>query len=120
MKKFALIFTLLIITYSCGGDSDEPSTPPNNNPPPTTPVTYNQNIRPIVSITCATSGCHTGANPAPGFALDTYAQVKEAAMNRPLYTRIQSSTNPMPPTGRMSTTNINLFLAWRDQGYPEN
>lgn len=120
MKNFALIFILLITTYSCGGSDDEPTAPPNNDPPPTTPVTYNLHIKPIVMITCATSGCHLGATGAPGFGLETYALLKDAAINKPLYTRIQSSTNPMPASGKMSQANINLFLAWRDQGYLEN
>ncbi|MDH3381128.1 MAG: hypothetical protein OEL54_00380 [Flavobacteriaceae bacterium] len=116
------VLTLLMSVfylYSCGGDGDN-MPPPDNNPPPTTTVTYTKDIRPIVMTTCATANCHLGSTGASGFGLETYTLLKDAAINRPLYTRIQSTTNSMPASGRMSQTNINLFLAWRDQGYLEN
>lgn len=112
-------FTILF--YSCGGGSDDSADGGNSNPPPVTgAVTYTVDIRPIVMTTCATANCHLGSTGQAGFGLETYALLKSAAQTRPLFTRIQSTTNPMPPTGKMSQANINLFLAWRDQGYLEN
>jgi hypothetical protein len=121
MKTKLLLIGFTVLLYSCGGGSDDPMDGGGTNPPPVTgTVTYNKDIQPIVMTTCATANCHLGSTGQAGFGLETYALFKSAAQSRGLFTRIQSSTNPMPPTGKMSQANINLFLAWRDQGYLEN
>ncbi len=120
MKTKYLILVFAAFLYSCGGGSDD-SMNGNNNPPPVTgTVTYAKDIQPIVMTTCATASCHLGNSGTAGFGLETYTLLKSAAQNRPLFVRIQSTTSPMPPTGKMSQATINLFLAWRDQGYLEN
>lgn len=119
MKIKIILFGFTALLYSCGGGSDD-SPDGNNNPPVTGTITYTKDIGPIVMTTCATAGCHLGSTGSPGFGLESYTLLKNAAQTRPLYTRIQSTTNPMPPSGKMSQATINLFLTWRDQGYLEN
>lgn len=84
--------------------------------PEETNITYSENIESIFSTNCAS--CHeSGNNYAPIFS--GYADVKDKTENGALLDRIQSDTNPMPPTGKMSAENIQAFIDWAEAGYLE-
>lgn len=70
-------------------------------------------VMPIISANCAKSGCHNGSQ-SPN--LSTAANVKSNA------SRIKSevSSGSMPPTGKLSTTQINLINCWVADGAPNN
>jgi cytochrome c5 len=99
------VVSLSTVITSCS--SDEPEE---------TNITYSENIDAIFASNCA--GCHeSGNNYAPVFS--GYAEVKDRTENGALLDRIQSDTNPMPPTGKMSAENIQAFIDWADSGYLE-
>lgn len=68
-------------------------------------------------------GCHSGAAPAAGFNLTTYAGVKAAVDAGRLYGAINRSPgfNPMPQGGgRMAECDIKRIKAWIDAGAANN
>ncbi len=119
----ALISVFAFLGCSKSGDPEEPM---NGNPPPNeTPnpnpmsVTYEGDIEGIIQSNCLS--CHQSPpiNNAP-MALTTFEEVMNAVENRGLITRINSTTNPMPASGRMPAATRQLIEDWVDQGFPEN
>lgn len=78
-------------------------------------ISYEGSIRPIMNNFCI--GCHGGANPAAGFALESYAEVKKAAMERPLIDRINDGQKPMPMGGLMHKEYRSAIKLWKEGGY---
>ncbi|EAR14462.1 MULTISPECIES: hypothetical protein [Robiginitalea] len=137
MKKMKVILGAValaaVVSCSKGGDSDPVNDPPVNNPgngsgddsgdgsgdgAGTDPVSYQADIAPIMSSSC--TNCH-GDPPtqAAPMALVTLAQVRSAVEDRGLISRINSTSNPMPPDGRLPQATRDLIQAWVDQGFPE-
>lgn len=116
-----LVITVLLFNCSSGGD--DPSSPdpnPNPNPDPNpTAVTYNGNIKSIISNNCISCHGSPTANGAP-MSLTSYSQVKSYVDK--IITRINSSSNPMPPSPNspLSASNKNLIQQWKDDGLLEN
>jgi len=82
-------------------------------------VSYNSDIRTVVQNNCVL--CHTDppVNGAP-MPLNSYSALRNAVETRGLLTRINSLSNPMPPTGLLPEAPRDLIQAWVDQGFPEN
>lgn len=133
MKKTKLILGAImlaaVVSCSKGGDSDPVNDPPVNNPgngsgddsgdgTDPDPVSYQADIAPIMSSNC--TNCH-GDPPTQGapMSLVTLAQVRSSVEDRGLISRINSTSNPMPPDGRMPQATRDLIQAWVDQGFPE-
>lgn len=76
-RRFSGIFVLALFAVvwavGCGGDmsSDVNNPNPINNPNPVTSdtVSFSQNVQPIFNASCASAGCHGGAQPAAGLDL---------------------------------------------------
>ena len=117
IKNLISVIALLVMFYNCSSSDDEPTPIPNPNP--TANITYNGNIKSIMSSFC--TSCHGSptTNGAP-MSLTTYSQVKSALENRGLVNRINSITNPMPQSGLMSQSNRDLIQQWIDDGLLEN
>lgn len=112
------LFTLLLFTIlfsSCSNDSTDDLT----TPIPTV-ITYNLNVKSIMDTSCATSGCHNAATNSANLTLETFAQVKDAFVNRNALGRMESTTASMPPSGNLPNTSIQKIKDWRAQGYLEN
>lgn len=85
-------------------------------------ATYTQNVKPITDNNCIV--CH-GSIPRNGapMSLTTYANVKEAVMNRGLLYRIsraEGTSGAMPFGGpRLPQTSINTIIQWNTDGLQE-
>ncbi len=111
--KKMLFFGISILFFtSCSSDSTDDLT----DPIPTA-ITYSANVKSIIDQSCAVSGCHNAATNTAELTLETYAQVKDAVMNRGVVGRMESSSAPMPPTGNLPTTTISIIKKWKEQGY---
>lgn len=119
IKNLISVFALFVMLYNCSSSDDETTPTPTPNPNPTGKITYNGNIKSIMSSFC--TSCHGSptTNGAP-MSLTTYSQVKSAVENRGLVNRINSTTNPMPQSGLMSQSNRDLIQQWIDDGLLEN
>jgi len=114
MKKLLALLTsllLLIFIVSCSSDSDDDD---DLVDPPS--ITYTNTIKSIMSGNC--NNCHGNptTNSAP-MSLTTYANVKDATINRGLITRVEDGT--MPPSGNLSATQISNIKTWKSNGYIE-
>jgi len=81
-------------------------------------VTYENQIRSIISQNCIT--CHSGSNPNGNLRLENYNQVRNASENGTLIQRINDAANPMPTSGLMSASTRALFDEWVKGGFIEN
>ncbi len=116
MKKLSLfmLIAFAISLIACSKSSDDEMTP---TPDPNAKVTYDGNIKAILSGNCL--GCH-GATPSNGAptSYDTYTKAK-AAIDK-IITRTNSASNPMPVSGLMSVANRELIKKWKTDGLLEN
>ena len=125
MKTYKLLkvalFMLIILVVSCSkpDDSNDTDSDDDGNTPPssTEKVKYDSAIKNIMTSNC--TSCHSGSNPKAGLDLSTYENVKNSVETGPLLTKINASTNFMPPTGKMSTSTRDLIAKWKSDGYLE-
>lgn len=121
MKKviYPLIVSVILLS-GCSKSSPpgEMTDPVDDNPMPQN-VTYEDDIKGILQSNCLSCHGSPPTNNAP-MSLTTYAQVKNAVENRGLLARINSTTNPMPPTGQLPGGTRRIISDWIDLGMPEN
>lgn len=123
-KNIRFILSLLLIfAAACTSDSESDLVDDGNGDDDSNggPITYNADIRSLISSACL--GCHSSppVNGAP-FALTTYDLVVTRAENGSLLTAIsrQSGTpGAMPPSGRLPQSTIDLIEQWIDEGLLE-
>ena len=111
---FVTITSLFIMNCSSSSGDDLSETP---DPNPSTKITYDANIKSIISGNC--TSCHGSptSNGAPT-SYTTYTQVKNAV--NLIISRINNASNPMPQAGLMPQANRDLIQQWKDDGLLEN
>lgn len=91
-------------------------------------VYFANDIYPLISSTCAMSGCHNATSRKAGIDLTSYSQivayvVPGSGVNSKLYKEIiqtGSSRMPPPPMPAWTSTQISVFKKWIDQGAKNN
>ncbi|MCW3086501.1 MAG: hypothetical protein JWP12_3867 [Bacteroidetes bacterium] len=115
MKKFfliaALLFFTLITFQTCKKDDFK------NLDCSSIPATYSINIKPLVTSTCAVSGCHVAGSANGDFT--TYAGLKAASDNGGLQ-RETITNNSMPPSGGLSLDQRKQIKCWMNNGSANN
>jgi hypothetical protein len=84
--------------------------------------TYTENIKPILDVTCARSGCHGGGHAASGIDLSTYAGTVSASSKKSFMGSIQHMPfyQNMPKNAdRLPDSQIHLLSCWIANGTPE-
>ncbi len=118
MKKLYKVFSSLILaTFMLSCSSTEI---PAFEPDLTTMITYEKDVKNIISNSCATVACHDAVSPAAGLPLTNFTQIKNAAENGNLVDRMNSSSNPMPPAGLLPAATRNIINQWKADGFLEN
>ena len=115
MKNSISFFMIIILFSNCTSDSTDELTIPAPSA-----ITYELNVKPIINTSCSTSGCHNAASNSAGLTLENYTQVRDAFINRNALSRMENTNTPMPPSGNLPNTTIQIIKNWRDQGYLEN
>jgi hypothetical protein len=115
-KRNALLFAIILVNLSCSTGNDDMNNEPI--PDPISKITYTNTIKAIMMNNCTDCHGNPTSNGAP-MSLTTYQEVKNAVNSRGLINRINSTTNPMPPTGIMSINNRTLIQQWKDDGLLE-
>ena len=119
-KHLISVSIITVLLFNCSGGGDDPTYQPDPTPDPNaTTVTYNADIKSIISNNCIKCHANPPVNGAP-MSLTTYSQVKSFVDK--IITRINSSTNPMPPSPNtpLTQTQKNLIQQWKDDGLLEN
>ena len=93
-------------------------------------VSYDQDIQPIFNKNCIS--CHGGSSPAGNLNLESgnsYEYLVDPKMGyidtvQPfsslLYSSMNSTSNPMPPNGKLKNCEIDLVLKWIQQKAKNN
>lgn len=84
-------------------------------------VSFGQQIRPVINSHCL--GCHSGASPAGGIALQNHAQVAQVAASGRLLGSLQHQPgfSAMPQGGsKLNDCAILQFKKWIENGTPDN
>jgi hypothetical protein len=82
-------------------------------------ISYTNNVKSIIDQSCATSGCHNATSNSANLILESYTQVQNAFVNRDALGRMRSINNPMPASGNLPPTSIEIIETWIDEGYLE-
>ncbi len=112
----AFLYTLILGNLGCSNGNDDMNSEPI--PDSTSKITYTNEIKTIMMNNCYDCHNNPASNGAP-MSLTTYQEVKNAVNSRGLINRINSTTNPMPPSGIMSLNNKALIQQWKDDGLLE-
>ncbi|WP_372973441.1 hypothetical protein [Muriicola sp.] len=119
MKKITvLLIGAMVFAVGCSKSDNSEGAPmddPNDDP---TALSYQSDIRPIIQGNCLSCHGNPPTQNAP-MSLTTLNEVKSAIQNRGLLSRINSTTNPMPPNGLMPQTARALISEWANQDFPE-
>ena len=117
----ALLFTIILGLVACSEDSTEEMTPDgvdctNIN------ASYSNDIEPIISNSCALSGCHVAGFSRGDFT--TYEGLKAKVDDGSVKTRAIDQMN-MPPANSSGPTSLNdnqleLLTCWIEAGAPDN
>lgn len=116
MKKkylFAIGLHSLILS-SCYYDNREELYPVDPTACNTTSLTYDVEIKPIFSSSCAVSGCHVAGSQLP--TLETYSQVFANLDRIEARALIEKS---MPPSGPLGQCSSDQLIQWIADGAPE-
>jgi uncharacterized membrane protein len=114
MKK--ILLPLVIIFLGSCSESEVPID--NGNIDPQLEITYEANVKQIINGNCIS--CHSGTSPQGNLLLTTYDNVKNVGESGKLITRMNSTSNPMPPSGILPSSTRNVIDKWKEDGFLEN
>ena len=121
MNTKTLFVVLSFSSIFVGCSDDNPSTLSDTSPVVGV-TTYNQNVKTIIDNNCVVCHAAVPKNGAP-MSLVTYAQVKDAVLNRGLINRItlENGNGSLMPKGgpRLPQTTIDIILKWEKDGLLE-
>lgn len=117
--KILFISFLFVLLAGCTNETDSNLVGTDTN---TGPVTYANSVKSIIDNNCISCHGTVPSNGAP-MSLTTYADVKNAVLNRGLIDRItlpQGAPGMMPNGGtRLPQNSINKIIEWNNTGLVE-
>ena len=81
-------------------------------------TTYETDIKPIMTQSCATTGCHNSTSKSSGIDLSSFALVKAGFQSKGALDEIESGRMPRNAS-KLSQDKINLLKKWISDGYIE-
>lgn len=112
--KIILLFTLVLSLSDC----TTTVIPLEEVTPILELVTYEKDVKTIMESHC--TNCHINGGQASFLPLVNYTQVRNSAEFGNLIQRMNSTTNPMPSSGRLSAAILALIDKWEADGFLEN
>ncbi|MEM8999997.1 MAG: hypothetical protein AAGB24_07005 [Bacteroidota bacterium] len=119
LMKPALLAFCLVLGNACSNDSEDDLVQIEDDDGVSVTVTYDDDIRPIMSASCTSCHSNPPTNGAP-MPLTTYEDVVSSVETRDLVGRINSTANPMPQDGLLPVATRNIVDQWVSEGLPEN
>ncbi|MFN8144451.1 MAG: hypothetical protein U0073_08540 [Bacteroidia bacterium] len=95
-------------------------------------VSFRTDILPVLRTNCSLSGCHSGGSPSGHLNLEdslAYTELSRSGSgyintttptHSLFYSQLISTSQPMPPTGRLDDCTVHLILKWIQQGALNN
>lgn len=117
------IILIIIFTYSCNYDYYEPVEFSMDDT-----ISFTAQLIPIFNNNCNMSGCHITGSVSPDLSPDKayrsltlmgFVDTSDAESSI-LFARMDATSSPMPPEGRLSDKEVNEILYWIKQGALEN
>ncbi|MCE7996083.1 MAG: hypothetical protein HEP71_29155 [Roseivirga sp.] len=118
MKKLLLIALNLALLISACTTAVIEDTDPNTLPPIQGVIRYVPEIQGVMTNYCTT--CHSGPAASTGVNLTSYQNVRFYTESGNLVERVNSTTNPMPPSGLMPAIERQRIAKWVEDGFPQN
>lgn len=129
---YLLACSVYMLVGSCYNDKADRLYAPVSCKADTAIISFKNDLIPVFTSSCALSGCHTGPSPEGHLVLDS--AVAFANLSKPgsgyidtsapesslLYTSLLSTTEPMPPTGKLNDCNLKMILKWLREKAPDN
>ncbi|RYD57334.1 MAG: hypothetical protein EOP56_08475 [Sphingobacteriales bacterium] len=123
MKKLMLILSVACLA-GCYSDSKEelaitPTQGPSGSGCDTANVTFAAKVKPILTASCATAGCHNATTKAKNYDLSTYDGAKASVNEGRLLGAIKHATGfqPMPQGGnKLDDCSIAIVEKWVNLG----
>jgi len=87
-----------------------------------TNISYNTDVKPILDLNCAFSGCHGAQSASGGINLSSPESIQQISAEL-IINSINHAPNAyaMPPTGqKLSNCNIQLITNWLNEGAQNN
>jgi hypothetical protein len=135
-KKYVAIIIALVLIIACrheipgvnNNGSGSGTIPPAVTPCSPDSVYFVNQVMPLISSNCTTSGCHDNISQADGVNLTTYAKIMQYvvtgnAANSKLYkVIIKTGSDRMPPTPMpaFTTAQKTIIQKWINQGAKNN
>lgn len=119
MKIQDLILCVFLIgtCFSCTKEVIEEVPPMEEEPPLDQEIKYDPDVLNILNASCI--GCHGETDPKGGLDLSSYDKAREATENGALIQLINDEANPMPPSGLLSSSKIQIIEEWVSDGFVE-
>lgn len=115
--NFLLAIGLVLFMFSsCTSDNEEDLFPINDCD--TSNVSFSADIMPIIDASCATVGCHVQGGIGNGI-FENYNNIKAKVDNGSFGDRLLIDRD-MPPSGPLSSCQMEHVQAWLDNGAPNN
>ena len=114
-RFFPWAILVVLLEVGCYYDKEQDLYP--NSFCSTDNITYNSTIEPIILRRCATPGCHV-AGGAPG-DFTIYSEVKSKVDNG-RFNSLVIVNKSMPPSGPLSSCELNKLDLWIKAGAPNN
>jgi len=125
-KSFLFIVLYSFFTLACSSDVAEPAEACEN-----LVATYNDNVKEIIDLTCAYTGCHVNGGNGPG-NYSTFEGLRPFTDNGSFAIRVideaDNTTRGMPPNmssypesrqDDLSAEQMEIIMCWIAAGYPE-
>jgi hypothetical protein len=80
-------------------------------------ITYSD-VKIILDVSCAVSGCHNTATQAGNLDCSSYVGIKNILENGTFNNRVLVQRS-MPSVGTLSTTNFEKLVEWKENGFKE-
>ncbi len=130
MKNRILFAFLLLVFFAaaCETEKIQPAAEPIG---PDTIVKFSTQIVPIFNASCNNASCHSAGRTKPDLS-GTQASYTDLVniqngwidttntSNSLLYTRMTSTSDPMPESGNLPETTTNIVKRWIQQGAKNN
>jgi hypothetical protein len=113
---YALVtfIAVIIITIGCSKDDDMEEDQMESCPDE---VTFDNQVRPILVVNCANSGCHDGNSGLGDWS--SYTSIAPTFSNG-RFNNLVIETRQMPQGRSLSSRDYDLLVCWSEQGFPRN
>jgi len=116
--KYFLFALLIFAAFSCRKDKVEEVIPVEEECPEER--SFSQDVLPIISNNCSTTGCHDAGTQAGQYSFETYEQIDQHAVIMLSAMKLETSS-PMPQgQDQLADSLIQTFDCWMKQGQLEN